>query len=92
MDEPVIVADRKLILNKGSIRCLGNSVFLRSLFQMKYSLEIEIKYFEMRDQYISNALHLNHTMCLVSQAILIIILTTLMYIIMILWFILFQQL
>jgi len=41
MDEADIIADRKLILKKGSIRCLGSSVYLKKHFQMRYSLEIE---------------------------------------------------
>jgi len=41
MDEADIIADRKLILNKGSIRCLGSSVYLKNHFQMKYNLEVE---------------------------------------------------
>ena len=41
MDEADIIADRKLILNKGSIRCLGSSIFLKHHFHMKYSLEVE---------------------------------------------------
>jgi len=41
MDEADIIADRKLILNKGSIRCLGSSIYLKNHFQMKYSLEVE---------------------------------------------------
>ena len=41
MDEADIVADRKLILNKGVIRCMGSSVYLKSHFHMKYSLEVE---------------------------------------------------
>ena len=41
MDEADIIADRKLILNKGSIRCLGSSVYLKKHFQMRYNLEIE---------------------------------------------------
>ena len=41
MDEADIIADRKLILNKGKIRCLGSSVYLKNHFQMKYSLEVE---------------------------------------------------
>jgi len=40
MDEADIIADRKLILSKGCIRCLGSSVYLKNHFQMKYSLEI----------------------------------------------------
>jgi len=41
MDEADIIADRKLILNNGSIRCLGSSVYLKNHFQMKYNLEVE---------------------------------------------------
>jgi len=41
MDEADIIADRKLILNKGTIRCLGSSVYLKNHFQMKYNLEVE---------------------------------------------------
>ncbi|OUM58158.1 hypothetical protein PIROE2DRAFT_33470, partial [Piromyces sp. E2] len=41
MDEADIIADRKLILNKGKIRCLGSSVYLKNHFQMKYNLEVE---------------------------------------------------
>jgi ABC-type multidrug transport system ATPase subunit len=41
MDEADIIADRKLILNKGVIRCLGSSVYLKNHFRMKYSLEVE---------------------------------------------------
>jgi len=41
MDEADIIADGKLILNKGKIRCLGSSVYLKNHFQMKYSLEVE---------------------------------------------------
>jgi len=41
MDEADIIADRKLILNKGSIRCLGSSIYLKNHFQMKYNLEVE---------------------------------------------------
>jgi len=40
MDEADIIADRKLILSKGCIRCLGSSVYLKNHFQMKYSLEV----------------------------------------------------
>ncbi|OUM66695.1 hypothetical protein PIROE2DRAFT_20138 [Piromyces sp. E2] len=41
MDEADIIADRKLILNKGTIRCLGSSVYLKKHFQMRYNLEVE---------------------------------------------------
>jgi len=40
MDEADILADRKMILNKGNIRCLGSSVYLKNHFNMKYSLNI----------------------------------------------------
>jgi len=41
MDEADVIADRKLILNKGVIRCLGTSIYLKSHFHMKYSLDVE---------------------------------------------------
>ena len=41
MDEADIIADRKMIMNKGVIRCLGNSIYLKKHFQMKYHLEVE---------------------------------------------------
>lgn len=41
MDEADIIADRKLILNKGTVRCLGSSVYLKNHFQMQYNLEVE---------------------------------------------------
>jgi len=41
MDEADILADRKLILNKGKIRCLGTSLFLKNHFNMKYNLDVE---------------------------------------------------
>jgi len=41
MDEADILADRKLILNKGKIRCLGTSLYLKNHFNMKYSLDVE---------------------------------------------------
>ncbi|ORX60084.1 P-loop containing nucleoside triphosphate hydrolase protein [Piromyces finnis] len=41
MDEADILADRKLILNHGKIRCLGTSVYLKNHFNMEYSLDIE---------------------------------------------------
>jgi len=44
MDEADIIADRKLILNKGCIRCLGSSIYLKNHFQMKYSLEVETEH------------------------------------------------
>jgi len=41
MDEADILADRKLILNKGKIRCLGTSLYLKNHFNMKYNLDVE---------------------------------------------------
>jgi len=41
MDEADIIADRKLILNKGTVRCLGSSMYLKNHFQMQYNLEVE---------------------------------------------------
>jgi len=41
MDEADIIADRKLILKKGTIRCMGTSMYLKNHFQMQYKLEIE---------------------------------------------------
>ncbi|ORX85647.1 P-loop containing nucleoside triphosphate hydrolase protein [Anaeromyces robustus] len=43
MDEADILADRKLILNKGKIRCLGTSLYLKNHFNMSYNLDIETK-------------------------------------------------
>jgi len=41
MDEADILADRKLILSKGKIRCLGTSLYLKNHFNMNYDLDIE---------------------------------------------------
>ncbi|ORX49210.1 P-loop containing nucleoside triphosphate hydrolase protein [Piromyces finnis] len=41
MDEADILADRKLILSKGKIRCLGTSLFLKNHFNMCYNLDVE---------------------------------------------------
>jgi len=41
MDEADILADRKLILTKGKIRCLGTSLYLKNHFNMNYDLDIE---------------------------------------------------
>jgi len=40
MDEADIIADRKLILSHGIIRCLGSSIYLKNHFNMKYNLEV----------------------------------------------------
>ncbi|ORX81212.1 hypothetical protein BCR32DRAFT_293415 [Anaeromyces robustus] len=64
MDEADIIADRKLILNKGSIRCLGSSIYLKSHFQMKYNLEIETQDPSSIDtlikQYVPEAVYYNN--------------------------------
>lgn len=44
MDEADILADRKLILSNGIIRCLGTSVFLKNHFNMMYSLNVKTNY------------------------------------------------
>ncbi|ORX82548.1 P-loop containing nucleoside triphosphate hydrolase protein [Anaeromyces robustus] len=41
MDEADILADRKLILSHGKIRCLGSSLYLKNHFNMQYSLDVE---------------------------------------------------
>jgi len=41
MDEADILTDRKLILHKGVIRCLGTSMFLKKHFNIMYNLKIE---------------------------------------------------
>jgi len=41
MDEADILADRKLILTKGKIRCLGTSLYLKNHFNMSYNLDVE---------------------------------------------------
>jgi len=41
MDEADILADRKLILNEGKIRCLGTSLYLKNHFKMNYELTAE---------------------------------------------------
>jgi len=72
MDEADIVADRKLILNKGVIRCMGSSVYLKSHFHMKYSLEVEmsgdpydldklIKHYIPEAEYFNNKTAINNT-------------------------------
>ena len=72
MDEADIIADRKLILNKGVIRCLGSSVYLKSHFHMKYSLEVEmagdpkvmdgiIKHYIPEAEYYNNKTNINDT-------------------------------
>ncbi|OUM65775.1 hypothetical protein PIROE2DRAFT_32917, partial [Piromyces sp. E2] len=38
MDEADILADRKVILNRGKVRCLGTSLYLKNHFNMNYNL------------------------------------------------------
>ncbi|KAJ3071815.1 ATP-binding cassette sub- A member 5 [Podochytrium sp. JEL0797] len=40
MDEADLVADRKAILSKGRVRCLGTSVFLKHRFHIGYQLSV----------------------------------------------------
>ncbi|ORX87956.1 P-loop containing nucleoside triphosphate hydrolase protein [Anaeromyces robustus] len=56
MDEADILADRKLILNKGKIRCLGTSLYLKNHFNMSYNLDIETNHKDNIDQLIKNYL------------------------------------
>ncbi|KAL6627945.1 P-loop containing nucleoside triphosphate hydrolase protein [Neocallimastix californiae] len=44
MDEADILADRKLILSNGVIRCLGTSVYLKNHFNMMYHLNVQTNY------------------------------------------------
>ncbi|OUM61579.1 hypothetical protein PIROE2DRAFT_20927 [Piromyces sp. E2] len=41
MDEADILADRKVIISKGKVRCLGTSLYLKNHFNMSYNLDIE---------------------------------------------------
>ncbi|KAG4102082.1 P-loop containing nucleoside triphosphate hydrolase protein [Neocallimastix lanati (nom. inval.)] len=41
MDEADILADRKMIIDHGRIRCLGASVYLKNHFKMMYKLNVE---------------------------------------------------
>jgi len=41
MDEADIIADRKLILIEGKIRCLGTSLYLKNHFKINYELNVE---------------------------------------------------
>ena len=38
MDEADILADRKAIISKGSLRCYGTSLFLKNRFGLGYHL------------------------------------------------------
>jgi len=46
MDEADILSDRKMIINKGKIRCLGTSLYLKTHFNMKYLLNVETEYLQ----------------------------------------------
>ncbi|ORX41368.1 P-loop containing nucleoside triphosphate hydrolase protein [Piromyces finnis] len=54
MDEADILADRKLILNKGKIRCLGTSLYLKNHFNMSYNLNIETQHKDSLNQLIKD--------------------------------------
>jgi len=54
MDEADILADRKLILSRGKIRCLGTSLYLKNHFNMNYNLNIEMKNIDSERQKINN--------------------------------------
>ena len=43
MDEADFLADRKMIISKGKILCLGSSIFLKTKFNMNYTIDIQIK-------------------------------------------------
>jgi len=64
MDEADILADRKLILNKGKIRCLGTSLYLKNHFNMKYNLEIETndraRVHKLIQNYVPNAIYVEN--------------------------------
>ncbi|OUM66056.1 hypothetical protein PIROE2DRAFT_6854, partial [Piromyces sp. E2] len=40
MDEADVLADRKLILSNGIVRCLGSSIYLKNHFNMTYRLSV----------------------------------------------------
>jgi len=40
MDEADILADRKAVLSKGKVRCIGSSLFLKSRFGLGYHLNL----------------------------------------------------
>jgi len=40
MDEADILADRKAILSKGKVKCIGSSLFLKNRFGLGYLLDI----------------------------------------------------
>jgi len=56
MDEADILADRKVILNKGKIRCLGTSLYLKNHFNMNYDLDVETDNQPLANELIQNYL------------------------------------
>lgn len=40
MDEADLLADRKAIVSKGKLRCLGSSLFLKNRFGLGYHLTL----------------------------------------------------
>jgi len=61
MDEADILADRKLILNKGKVRCLGTSLYLKNHFNMNYNLDVETENYsavnDLIQSYFPNAIY-----------------------------------
>jgi len=66
MDEAETITDRKLILNKGKIRCLGSNLYLKTHFNLKYKLNIETnskdKIEEVILKYFPNSKYINKEM------------------------------
>ena len=54
MDEADLLADRKMIILDGEIYCLGSSLFLKNVFNMSYTIDIQID--NLKDQYILDKL------------------------------------
>jgi ATP-binding cassette subfamily A (ABC1) protein 5 len=45
MDEADLLADRKAIVSKGTLRCMGSSLFLKNKFGLGYHLTFVLSYF-----------------------------------------------
>ncbi|KAJ3126209.1 hypothetical protein HK098_007765 [Nowakowskiella sp. JEL0407] len=54
MDEADFLADRKAIIQHGRLKCIGTSIFLKSLFNLNYVLEITFSQSEHTRQHITN--------------------------------------
>ncbi|KAI9330060.1 P-loop containing nucleoside triphosphate hydrolase protein [Obelidium mucronatum] len=57
MDEADLVADRKAILSKGRLRCLGTSVFLKHRFNVGYHLSIAYQRASMSDLKVTSVIN-----------------------------------